>query len=637
MKFSFVKHRAIRLQRYFTLLLMSLPAWVSLWVSLAGYRSQNYTLLTSGLIILLVYFPLVVFWKAQKQAQLKLQQLNLDSRTLLDNAYDMILQHDFEGHIFGANKPAAKMLGYSLRELQSLSLWDLDEKRVLKTKQGAKASLLQGDAIKYEADFCARNGQLIPVEVRTQVTDWHDSNRLISIVRDVSEWRDTEQALEASRKALERARNRLETRVHQRARELKRQIHVRKRAEKDVNKMREFLHSMFDSMPSIIIALDMQQRVTQWNQQAELMTGISADQALEKSLSSLVPEFQTQIEKYTDPQHIDLFPSTERIEGNVGGKHRLLDIMVYPLRSEGSIGVVVRVDDVTEKARIEDLLVQTEKMMSLGGLAAGMAHEINNPLGAVLQSSQNLRRRLGMELSRNHKIAESLGIKETAFTAYIEKQKIMTLLDTIDEGGKRAATIVEDMLSFARPGGLENQAVDVVEVMNAAIRLAQRDYSVKKQYDFRRITIARNYQQKMPSVGGRKNRLQQVFLNLLTNAAQALFSNAVKAPQISIKVYTLNKEVVIDVIDNGPGMPESVSRRIFEPFYSTKAEGSGTGLGLSVSYFIISEQMRGSMEVKSQPGQGTKFIIRLPFTGDEAKDEEKDHAVVTQRQFDLPL
>lgn len=242
-----------------------------------------------------------------------------------------------------------------------------------------------------------------------------------------------------------------------------------------------------------------------------------------------------------------------------------------------------------------------------------------------------------MELSRNHKIAESLGIKETAFTAYIEKQKIMTLLDTIDEGGKRAATIVEDMLSFARPGGLENQAVDVVEVMNAAIRLAQRDYSVKKQYDFRRITIARNYQQKMPSVGGRKNRLQQVFLNLLTNAAQALFSNAVKAPQISIKVYTLNKEVVIDVIDNGPGMPESVSRRIFEPFYSTKAEGSGTGLGLSVSYFIISEQMRGSMEVQSQPGQGTKFIIRLPFTGDEAKDEEKDHAVVTQRQFDLPL
>ncbi len=491
---------------------MLIPALISIYIGVVAGVSSDYRLILPGLGVLLVYIPLIALWKSQKTSSEKLKQLSFDSRLLLDSAHDMIIQHDIDGKITSTNKPVSDILGYSALELQDLSVIDLDENTMLKSINNAKTELLQGDAIEYESIFKTRKGDAVAVEVSTRVADSRDSSKLISIVRDVSAWKDTEQALESSRKALERARNRLETRVHQRARELRRQIGVTERAEKDVSKMREFLYSMFDSMPSIIIALDLQQQVTHWNRQAENMTGISAEEALGKPLVILVPEFQQQIVKYSNPDNMDLFPTTERIEGIIGGENRLLDVMVYPLRSAGSVGIVIRVDDVTEKARIEDVLVQTEKMMSLGGLAAGMAHEINNPLGAVLQSSQNLRRRLGMELPRNQGIAKTLGLDEEAYKAYLDKQRIAILLDTIDEGGKRAATIVEDMLSFARPGGQEDQSVDVVAVMNASIRLAQSDYSSKKQYDFRQIKINKDFVEPVPEVSGRKIVCHRFFL-----------------------------------------------------------------------------------------------------------------------------
>ncbi len=617
-------------------LLMLIPALVIIFIVVRAGFTADTGLLLAGLSVSLIYIPLYFIWKKYQLGLEKLAQLRSDSSLLLDSAHDMIIQHTLEGRITTTNKPVSKILGYSKKELQALNMNDLDQKKVFNFTGEAQQQLLANKAMEYETLFQTRNGDRVAVEVTTRMADKRDKTKLISIVRDISVWKETEQALEASRKALERARNRLETRVHQRARELKRQIDVRERAEKDVSKMREFLYSMFDSMPSIIIALDLQQRVTQWNRQAEKMTGILAQEALGQSLAVLMPEFQQQIEKYSNPDNMDLFPATERIEAQVGGENRLMDVMVYPLRSAGGAGIVIRVDDVTEKARIEDVLVQTEKMMSLGGLAAGMAHEINNPLGAMLQSSQNLRRRLGMELVRNQSLAETLGLNEEAYQAYLEKQSIQALLDTIDEGGKRAATIVEDMLSFARPGGQEEQAVDVVAVMNASIRLAQSDFSAKKQYDFRTIAIHREFIDPIPRVSGRKNRLQQVFLNLMTNAAQAVYQAQNIKPAITISISSQNQQVVIEVSDNGPGMPESVSRRIFEPFFSTKAEGSGTGLGLSVSYFIITDQMGGSMEVQSQPGQGSRFIIKLPFAG-QNNPRQQQQSETEQQQFDLPL
>ncbi len=574
-------------------------------------------------------------WRRSQQDSLQLQKIIFDSRAMMDSAHDMIIQHSREGDILVVNDPTTKLLGYTRQELESLRFWDLDEAALLKHDEELAADVARGKPVLYEAEFRKRNGIKFPVEIRTRLADWLDPPRLISVVRDISEWRITEKALEDSRKSLERARNRLETRVHQRARELKKQINFTERAEKDVNKMRAFLYSMIDSMPSIIIALDLRQRVSQWNRQTELVTGIAAEEAIGKPLSLLLPDFQSHIENFSVGDDIEEMTGTTRIEGEIGGEKRLLDVMVYSLRAAGSAGVVVRVDDVTEKTRIENVLIQTEKMLSLGGLAAGMAHEINNPLGAILQSNQNLRRRLGKDLERNLRVAAEAGLSMDALTEYAKQQKLIVLIDTIDEAGKRAATIVEDMLSFARPAGQQDQQLNITELLDASVRLAQSDYSTKKNYDFRNITIVKDYSSGIPLVCGRKSRLQQVFLNLLTNAAQALSAPEIEQPSINLRVHLAASEVVIEVVDNGPGMTEEMRKRVFEPFFTTKAEGTGTGLGLSVSYFIVTEQMDGAMEVFSKPGKGARFVIRLPFMHQQIEATEQVEEQI--EQYSLPL
>ncbi len=624
-----------RLQTGFILVLMLVPALLAVVVTAKGFVDGDRTLMVLGVASLLFYWPLIMLRKRTQQDSLSLEKILFDSRAMLDSAHDMIIQHKREGDILEVNEPTSKLLGYSRKELESLSFYDLDEQSTLKQDEKLAAKLRRGEPVLYEAEFRKRNSAKFPVEIRTRRADWMEPPRLISVVRDISEWRITEKALEDSRKSLERARNRLETRVHQRARELKKQINFTERAEDDVTKMRAFLYSMIDSMPSIIIALDLRQRVTQWNQQAETVTGISSENAIGQPLTFLLPDFQQHISLFTEGQQLEEIAGTKRIEGVIGGEKRLLDVMIYSLQASGNVGVVVRVDDVTEKTRIENVLIQTEKMLSLGGLAAGMAHEINNPLGAILQSNQNLRRRLGSDLKRNLEVADEVGLSLEAFTEYSKKQKLDVFIDTIDEAGKRAATIVEDMLSFARPAGQQDQELDIIELLDASVRLAQSDYSTKKNYDFRNITILKDYAEGVPIVSGRKTRLQQVFLNLLTNAAQALSGPDVIKPTITLLISIKGHEVVIEVIDNGPGMTEEMRKRVFEPFFTTKKEGAGTGLGLSVSYFIVTEQMDGAMEVFAKPAKGARFVIRLPFM--HQPQFAKDSVEEQSQQYTLPL
>ena len=152
------------------------------------------------------------------------------------------------------------------------------------------------------------------------------------------------------------------------------------------------------------------------------------------------------------------------------------------------------------------------------------------------------------------------------------------------------------------------------------IALAATDYDSKKKYDFRKIDIQREYKRRLPLVPCDGARIQQVLLNLLRNAAQAMSQQSKadgnwQAPRIIIRAdhEPEEKMVRIEIEDNGPGLDEKTRKRIFEPFFTTKAVGEGTGLGLSVSYFIVTENHRGTMAVESTPGKGANFIVRLPI------------------------
>lgn len=292
-----------------------------------------------------------------------------------------------------------------------------------------------------------------------------------------------------------------------------------------------------------------------------------------------------------------------------------------PLHLEGLI------EDISERELLQQVMIQSEKMMTVAGLAAGMAHEINNPLGIILQMAENAERRLFGEIPGNTAAAEKAGISMGQLHEYIAERRIDSYLKGIREAGVRAARIVSNMLQFSRKSSEKMELNNVEVLLDRTVELVSNDYDLKKNYDFRQIAIVREYEG-VPRVRCAEIQIEQVFLNILKNAAHAMadkqYSGGEK-PSIHISTRRENGNAVIALADNGPGMDEEVRRKIFEPFFTTKAPGSGTGLGLSVSYFIISGH-GGTISVSSEKGRGTCFTIRLPIAEGESIDADNTHS-----------
>ena len=376
------------------------------------------------------------------------------------------------------------------------------------------------------------------------------------------------------------------------------------------------MKNIIDSMPSVLVGVDAQGRVTEWNQEAEEATGVSAGEAAGRLFVELFPDFEHQQENIREAILRQVPVRTERLSIEKNGQTRYLDIVVYPLRADEVTGAVIRVDDITQRARLEQTMVQTEKMLSVGGLAAGMAHEINNPLSGVLQSCQNIQRRLSTDMPANRALAESLGLDMSLVQQYLEERGIFGFVSAIQQAASRASRIVADMLAFSRSSNVEFQPIRMDEILDTVVRLAASDYDLKKKYDFKQVEIVRDYDADVEEVVCDRTEIEQVFLNLIKNAAQAMAGDDRSSPhRIVLRTRVDGDFVRVEVEDNGPGMDSQIKRRVFEPFFTTKTVGVGTGLGLSVSYFIVTEQHKGTLEVESKPGEGARFIVRLPVHG----------------------
>ena len=266
-----------------------------------------------------------------------------------------------------------------------------------------------------------------------------------------------------------------------------------------------------------------------------------------------------------------------------------------------------------EKAKLEQIMVQSEKMVSIGSLAAGMAHEINNPLAGILQNAQVIQNRLKNKLPANVSVAEDLGLELDDIRAYMGKRDIFKMIDSVLDAGQRAAAIVKNMLSFSRKSTSGFIPEDISRLLDKTLELAENDYSLKKKFDFKKIKIIKEYDPRIPKIPCKASEIQQVFLNIISNGTQAMVSwKETKEPCFKLKISCDKRMVTIEIKDNGPGMKEDIQKRIFEPFFTTKSVGNGTGLGLAVSYFIVTENHKGSIEVHSRPLKGTNFIIKLP-------------------------
>ncbi len=283
------------------------------------------------------------------------------------------------------------------------------------------------------------------------------------------------------------------------------------------------------------------------------------------------------------------------------------------LPSGRHIQAIIR--DITERNQSQRIMIQAEKMLSLGGLAAGMAHEINNPLAGMMQNAQLIENRLSRNLPVNEKAAEEAGTTLSSINAYMESRNILKFLKAITSSGIQAAKIVENMLRFARKDHSEKSSENIVTLLDHTIELAQSDYNLKSSYDFKHIQIIKEYESDVVLVSCHGSSLQQVFFNIIKNAAEALSHSPAKntASELIFRIMTKNGNARLEIEDNGPGVEENMKKNIFEPFFTTKRPKEGTGLGLSVSYFIIVKDHGGEISVESEMGKGTKFIIELPL------------------------
>ena len=392
----------------------------------------------------------------------------------------------------------------------------------------------------------------------------------------------------------------------------------------NISSEKEKLKIILDSIGDGVIAVNRKEKVILMNPVAEKLTGWTFLEAEEKSFNRVFKIINVSTgEKVKSPVTKALKTGkTEQLANHTmlisrsGKKYHIADSGSPIIDNSGKItGVVVIFRDMTEKIYLEEMMIQSEKMLSVGGLAAGMAHEINNPLAGIMQTANVISKRLTESNDINTKAAEKAGTDFATIQRYMKERRIFTMLEDINESGIRAAKIVENMLGFARKSESMVTSNNIASIIDSTLELARIDYDLKKKYDFRGIKIEREYEKDLPLVPCDSGKIQQVLLNLLRNGAQAMQEAGTENPFFVIRVYRDEKSenLLIEVEDNGPGMDEKIRKRIFEPFFTSKPVGEGTGLGLSVSYFIIRENHGGEMSVVSEPGKGATFIITLPL------------------------
>jgi two-component system NtrC family sensor kinase len=365
---------------------------------------------------------------------------------------------------------------------------------------------------------------------------------------------------------------------------LYRQLHVKAL---EVDRMRAFNENILESLDDGLLVVDLDDRIVRWNTALEQLYGVSRGEAIGRSLRDT---FDSQFAEAIRAARRDTpdgttLPRLSLYSRASAGRPMIVNAAVIPLRafegSDGTIaGTIVIVEDITRRVELEEQLQISEKMASIGLLAAGVAHEVNTPLTGISSFTQMLLEGADPQDPRTG------------------------LLEKIERQTFRAARIVNGLLNLSRPAsarGNDVGPVDLNTVINDVLTLLEH------QLELHHVKVRRELNAAPVIVLGMEHKLQQVFLNLFLNAKDAM----PKGGWVSVTTRIENGNAVADVSDTGSGIPSECLTRIYDPFFTTKAMGHGTGLGLSIIYGIVREH-DGSIDCESVVGQGTRFTLGFP-------------------------
>src|ERR1700761_5403147 len=352
--------------------------------------------------------------------------------------------------------------------------------------------------------------------------------------------------------------------------------------------LKEFHENIVESINIGVFAVDLDDRIESWNTQMEELSGKTRGEVLRQPISAVLPpDFVARFNSVRDEHGTHTLYKFRLMLPN--GHVRVANIAIAPLvtRNFVAVGRIILVDDITDRIQLEAQLTQAEKLSSIGLLAAGVAHEVNTPLAVISSYTQMLSKHMR------------------------DDERLAPVLEKITQQTFRASEIVNGLLNFSRTSGAEFTSIDLNHLLQDSLTLL--DHQLKTA----QIRVEVDLDPKLRNIHGNQGKLQQVILNLLLNAKDAMFGTT----NATLRIATFNGagRVIVRIQDSGGGIEREHLHRIYDPFFTTKTKPQdgahkGTGLGLAVSYGIMQEHA-GKIHVESELGVGTAFQLEFPSSG----------------------
>jgi len=404
-----------------------------------------------------------------------------------------------------------------------------------------------------------------------------------------------------------------------------RDITKRKQTETQVIEAHEETENLISSISSALICVDNHDIVTRWNHSAKELFGLSQTDVLDQPFMSCGINWNWEdiLIRISEARNKKLYTLLDDISfKRPDGTDGILNVAVNPIISTRSKpGYLLVINDVTEVRKKENQYRQTQKLESIGQLAAGIAHEINTPLQYIgdnvffikdsftdFQSFMDIITEYKNDPESQTKEAFADAILEAFETNDIEflLEEIPEALQSTTTGIDRVIEIVKSMKSFSHMGAEDKSSVDINESLKSTITVSRNEWKYVSE-------LVTEFDEQLPRVKCFQSEVNQVFLNIIVNAAHAITdAGRTKEGKITVGTSFDDDYVIVSIADNGTGIPEHVKARIFDPFFTTKEVGRGTGQGLAISHNVIKEQHGGKIDIQTVPGEGTTFLIYLP-------------------------
>ena len=383
------------------------------------------------------------------------------------------------------------------------------------------------------------------------------------------------------------------------AMEISHDITERRQLEVELEKSEKKYHAIFSNIPNPVFVLDPETlEILDCNNSVREVYGYTADELNNTSFTRLFPsnEDATHMIANTTPRELN---QVRHLHKN--GRQLFVNIRISPSEYSGRKVLLITSSDITKRLEAEQQLIQAGKLATLGEMATGVAHELNQPLSVIKTTSSFFMR----------KLADKQAIDDDILAAMLTK---------VDSNVDRATRIIDHMRQFARKSEMKRQPVAINDVLQSAFDIFSQQLKV------RGILVQWELTENLPRISADPQRLEQVFINLLINARDAIEEKWRRNGRpgeddaITLRTERTRTEVICRLCDTGIGIPASMITKIFDPFYTTKEVGKGTGLGLSISYGIIKE-CRGTIRAESREGEGTCFVLTFPVDDEDPPGE----------------